>query len=108
MPGLSPAISPIAAPGLEARGIGSSNLQLHGLGRISAFTGDCPDDRGCGRPLPLVHPRNLIGVERTEYTVPISWLPKLGDINRTSADPLDRFNAVMNAAELFTEEPIAK
>ena len=43
-----------------------------------------------------------------KYTVPISWLPKLGDINRTLADPLDRFNAVMNAAELFTVEPIAK
>ena len=54
----------------------------------------------------VIRPRK--GGDGLKYTVPISWLPKLGDINRTLADPLDRFNAVMNAAELFTVEPIAK
>lgn len=54
----------------------------------------------------VIRPRK--GGDGLKYTVPISWLPKLGDINRTLADPLDRFNAVMNAADLFTVEPIAK
>jgi len=40
-----------------------------------------------------------------KYTIPISWLPKLGEINRTIQDPLARYDAVMKAADLFTVEP---
>ena len=40
------------------------------------------------------------------YTVPISFLPKLGEINRTIQDPLARYTAVMALPELFTVEPV--
>jgi formylmethanofuran dehydrogenase subunit E len=42
-----------------------------------------------------------------KYTVAESWLPRLGEINRTMPDPLARYHAVMNAADLFTVEPVA-
>ena len=37
--------------------------------------------------------------------MPISQLPKLGQINSTIQDPLARFNAVMALPDLFTVEP---
>lgn len=40
-----------------------------------------------------------------KYTVAEAWLPKLMDMNRT-LEPLGRYNAVMNAADLFTVEPL--
>jgi hypothetical protein len=39
-------------------------------------------------------------------TVPISHLPKLGQINGTIHDPLARFHAVMALPDLFTVEPL--
>ena len=51
----------------------------------------------------VIRPRK--GGEGLKYTVPISWLPKLGEINRTIQDPLARYDAVMKAADLFTVEP---
>jgi hypothetical protein len=38
--------------------------------------------------------------------VPISLLPKLGQINSTIPDPLGRYNAVMALPDLFTVEPV--
>jgi hypothetical protein len=52
----------------------------------------------------VIRPRK--GGDGLKYTVPISWLPKLGDINRSMTNPLDRYHAVMNAADLFTVEAI--
>jgi formylmethanofuran dehydrogenase subunit E len=40
-----------------------------------------------------------------KYTVPMSLMPKLGEINRTIQDPLGRYNAVMALPDLFTFEP---
>jgi len=40
-----------------------------------------------------------------KYTIAESWIPKLIDINKTY-DPLGRYNAVMNAPDLFTVEAI--
>jgi hypothetical protein len=40
-----------------------------------------------------------------KYTIPASWLPKLDAINK-NPDALGRFNAVMNAPDLFTVEPL--
>jgi hypothetical protein len=37
--------------------------------------------------------------------VPMSLMPKLGEINRTIQDPLGRYNAVMALPDLFTFEP---
>ena len=39
-----------------------------------------------------------------KYTVPISFMPKLGQINSTIQDPLGRYNAVMTLPDLFTVE----
>jgi formylmethanofuran dehydrogenase subunit E len=39
------------------------------------------------------------------YTVAASWIPKLIAMNK-DYDPLGRYNAVMNAADLFDVEPL--
>ena len=39
-----------------------------------------------------------------KYTVPMSHMARLGEINRTIQDPLGRYNAVMAIADLFTVE----
>ena len=48
----------------------------------------------------VILPRN--GGDGLRYTVPISFLPKLGEINRTIQDPLARYTAVMALPEVFT------
>jgi FmdE, Molybdenum formylmethanofuran dehydrogenase operon len=53
----------------------------------------------------VISPRK--GGEGLKYTVPIAFLPKLGEINRTVQDPLARYHAVMNLPDLFAVEPIA-
>lgn len=40
-----------------------------------------------------------------KYTVAASWMPKLIEMNKT-LDPLGRYNAVMNAPDLFTVESL--
>ena len=52
----------------------------------------------------LIRPRR--GGDGLKYTVPISFMPKLGQINSTIQDPLARYNAVMALPELFTVEPV--
>ena len=51
----------------------------------------------------LIRPRK--GGDGLKYTVPISQLPKLGQINNTMQDPLARYEAVMGLPDLFTVEP---
>ena len=51
----------------------------------------------------MVRPRK--GGDGLKYTVPMSQMPKLGEINRTIQDPLARYNAVMAITDLFTVEP---
>jgi hypothetical protein len=52
----------------------------------------------------MIRPRK--GGDGVKYTVPISQLPKLGQINSTIQDPLARFHAVMALPDLFTVEPL--
>ena len=40
------------------------------------------------------------------YTVSASWIPKLIEMNK-QYDPLGRYDAVMNAADLFSVEPVS-
>ncbi|HTO63197.1 MAG TPA: formylmethanofuran dehydrogenase subunit E family protein, partial [Bradyrhizobium sp.] len=54
----------------------------------------------------VIRPRK--GGDGLKYTVPIAWLSRLGEINRTVAIPLDRYHAVMSAPDLFTVEPIPR
>jgi len=52
----------------------------------------------------LIRPRQ--GGGGLNYTVPISFMPKLGQINSTIQDPLGRYKAVMALPDLFTVEPV--
>lgn len=52
----------------------------------------------------VIRPRK--GGDGLKYTVPISVMPKLGEINRTIQDPLARYNAVMALGDFFTVEPV--
>jgi formylmethanofuran dehydrogenase subunit E len=51
----------------------------------------------------VIRPRK--GGDGLKYSVPMSHMAKLGEINRTIQDPLGRYNAVMAIADLFTVEP---
>ena len=52
----------------------------------------------------IIRPRK--GGDGLKYTVPISLMPKLGEINKTIQDPLARYNAVMALGDFFTVEPM--
>jgi len=52
----------------------------------------------------LIRPRQ--GGDGLKYTVPISFMPKLGQINSKIRDPLERYKAVMALPDLFTVEPL--
>jgi formylmethanofuran dehydrogenase subunit E len=51
----------------------------------------------------IIRPRK--GGEGLKYTVPMSMMPKLGQINNTISEPLGRYNAVMAIQDLYTVEP---
>jgi hypothetical protein len=51
----------------------------------------------------VIRPRK--GGDGLKYTVPVSVMPKLGEINKTVRDPLARYDAVMALPDLFTVEP---
>ncbi len=52
----------------------------------------------------VIKPRK--GGDGLKYTVPMSFMPKLGQINSTIQDPLARYNAVMALPDLFTVESV--
>src|SRR6187401_1559217 len=52
----------------------------------------------------VIRPRK--GGDGLKYTVPMSMMPKLGQINSTIQEPLARYNAVMAIADLYTVEPV--
>jgi hypothetical protein len=51
----------------------------------------------------VIRPRK--GGDGLKYTVPMSHMARLGEINRTIQDPPARYRAVMAIADLFTVEP---
>lgn len=52
----------------------------------------------------VIRPRK--GGDGLRYTVPLSLMTKLVEINRTIQDSLGRYNAVMELPDIFTVEPI--
>jgi formylmethanofuran dehydrogenase subunit E len=52
----------------------------------------------------MIRPRK--GGDGLKYTVPMSVMPRLGEINKTIQDPLGRFNAVVALGDFFTVEPM--
>jgi formylmethanofuran dehydrogenase subunit E len=51
----------------------------------------------------IIKPRK--GGEGLKYTVPMSIMPRLGQINSTISDPLGRYDAVMAIQDLYAVEP---
>ena len=51
----------------------------------------------------VIRPRK--GGDGLKYTVPMSVMPKLGEINKTIQDPLARDTAVVALGDFFTVEP---
>ena len=52
----------------------------------------------------IIRPRK--GGDGVKYTVPMSVMPKLSEINKTIQDPLARYNAVMALGEFFSVETV--
>jgi formylmethanofuran dehydrogenase subunit E len=52
----------------------------------------------------MIRPRK--GGDGLKYTVPMSVMPRLGQINSTIQEPLKRYEAVMALPDLFTVEPL--
>jgi formylmethanofuran dehydrogenase subunit E len=52
----------------------------------------------------VIRPRK--GGDGVKYTVPISFLPVLGEINKTISEPVARYHAVMKLDGLFTVETV--
>ena len=52
----------------------------------------------------VIRPRK--GGDGLKYTVPMSHMAKLGEINRTIQDPIQRYAAVMAIADLYSVEPV--
>jgi hypothetical protein len=52
----------------------------------------------------VIRPRK--GGDGLKYTVPMSHMAKLGEINRTIQDPLQRYAAVTAIADLYSVEPV--
>ena len=52
----------------------------------------------------VIRPRK--GGDGLKYSVPVSMLPRLGQINSTIQEPLARYNAVMAIDDLYTVEPV--
>jgi hypothetical protein len=46
------------------------------------------------------------GDDGLKYTLPMSFMPKLDQINSTITNPFDRYNVVMALSGLFTIEPV--
>jgi hypothetical protein len=52
----------------------------------------------------VIRPRK--GGDGLKYTVPMSMMPKLGQINSTIQEPVARYNAVMAIGDLYTVERV--
>jgi hypothetical protein len=52
----------------------------------------------------VIRPRK--GGDGLKYTVPMSLMPKFGQINSTVQDPIGRYEAVMALPDLYSVEPV--
>ena len=89
--------SPCPCP---ADGIAIATVASVGQGTLQVSPQKAPEDA-----MGVAEIRSKATDAGFKYTVAASWLPKLDAINK-NPDALDRFNAVMNAPDLFTVEPL--
>jgi hypothetical protein len=83
-----------------ADGIAIATVASVGQGTLQVSPQKAPEDA-----MGVAEIRSKATGAGLKYTIPASWLPKLDAINK-NPDALGRFNAVMNAPDLFTVEPL--
>jgi hypothetical protein len=83
-----------------ADGIGLATMASTGQGTLQVASDKAPDDT-----LGVAVIRNKATGAGAKYTVAVSWLPKLFDMNK-NLDPVGRYEAVMKADDLFTVETL--
>jgi hypothetical protein len=84
-----------------ADGVGLAAYASPGQGTLAIAAEKSPPDTFA---VVVIRPRR--GGDGLKYTVPMSMMPRLGQINSAIQDPLGRYNAVMEIADLFTVEPV--
>jgi formylmethanofuran dehydrogenase subunit E len=84
-----------------ADGIAIATLSSAGQGTLHVAP-----DKGPEGTFAVAVIRNKATGAGVKYTVAESWMPKLMDMNKT-LDPMGRYNAVMNAPDLFSIETLA-
>ena len=89
--------SPCPCP---ADGIAIATVASAGQGTLQVSPQKAPDDA-----MGVAEIRSKATGAGFKYTIAAAWLPKLDDMNK-KLDALGRFNAVMNAPNLFTVEPL--
>jgi FmdE, Molybdenum formylmethanofuran dehydrogenase operon len=89
--------SPCPCP---ADGIAIATVASAGQGTLQVSPEKAPDDA-----MGVAVIRSKATGAGLKYTIPASWLPKLDAMNK-DLDAVGRFNAVMNAPDLFTVEPL--
>jgi formylmethanofuran dehydrogenase subunit E len=84
-----------------ADGVGLAVYASAGQGTLQVSTEKSPPGTFA---VIVIRPRK--GGDGLKYTVPMSVMPKLGRINNTIQDPLKRYDAVMEIADLYAVEPL--
>jgi formylmethanofuran dehydrogenase subunit E len=91
---------PTAPCPCPADGIALATVASAGQGTLQVAPEKSPDGT-----MGVAVIRKKDGGAGVKYTIAASWIPKLIDMNKT-LDPLGRYNAVMNAADLFSVESV--
>ena len=82
-----------------ADGVGLAVYASAGQGTLQV----APDKAAGAFAVVVIRPRK--GGDGLRYIVPMSVMPKLGQINSTIQDPIGRYNAVMAIPDLYSVEP---
>ena len=91
---------PAAPCPCPADGIALATVASAGQGTLQVSPEKSPDGT-----MGIAVIRKKDGGAGVKYTIAASWIPKLIDMNKT-LDPLGRYNAVMNAPDLFRVESV--
>lgn len=83
-----------------ADGVGLAVYASAGQGTLQV----APDKAVGAFAVVVIRPRK--GGDGLQYTVPMSVMPKLGQINSTIQDPIGRYNAVMAIPDLYSVAPV--
>jgi hypothetical protein len=89
--------SPCPCP---ADGIAIATMASTGQGTLQVAAEKAPDDA-----MGVAEIRSKATGAGFKYTIGASWIPKLEDMNKQYG-PMGRYNAVMDATDLFSVEPL--